>query len=195
MVALRKDEPARMTLGEFLAWTPADPTGAAYQLIDGEPVPMAPASRNHAALIAELTRLIGNHLVDMDSGCSVLGQPGIVPHVGATWNFRLPDLGVVCSPPSGDLVVRDPVLLIEVLSPSNERETRGNIWAYTTIPSVREILAVHSTRMEAEVLRRQPDGNWPETAEVLGGGDMLALGSIGFSASLAALYRTTDLSR
>ena len=59
-------------------------------------------------------------------------------------------------------MVPDPVLLIEILSPSNEAQTRANIWAYTTIPSVREILAVHSTRIEAELLRRNPDGSWPE---------------------------------
>jgi len=195
MVALRKDKPARMTLAEFLNWTPADPTGAAYQLIDGEPVPMAPASRNHAALMGEVGGLLHAHLLEIASHCSVLIQPGIVPHVRADWNFRLPDLGVACSPPSADLVVRDPVLLIEILSPGNESETRANIWAYTTIPSVREILAVHSTRVEAERLCRLPDGNWPETPDVLTQGDLLRLDSIGFAAPVRSLYRTTDLPR
>jgi Uma2 family endonuclease len=182
-----------MTLTEFLGWTPADPTGAAYQLIDGEPVPMAPASRNHAALMMEIGALLRNHLVETGSPCAVLGQPGIVPHVRADWNFRLPDLGVACSPPSGDQVVRDPVLLIEILSPSNENETRANIWAYTTIPSVEEIVAVRSSRMEAELLRRRPDGNWPESAEILAGSSVLMLASIGFAAPLSVFYRTADL--
>jgi Uma2 family endonuclease len=194
MVALRKHAPERMTLTEFLGWTPDDPTGAAYQLIDGEPVPMAPASRNHAALMAEVMRLVGNHLVETDSSYFVLGEPGIVPHVRADWNFRLPDIGVVSSPPSSDQVVRDPVLLIEILSPSNESETRANIWAYTTIPTVLEILAVHSTRMEAELLRRRPDGNWPESAEIVVGAAIPELRSIGFQASLATFYRTAEVS-
>ncbi|MFL5256140.1 MAG: Uma2 family endonuclease, partial [Rhodopila sp.] len=87
----------------------------------------------------------------------------------------------------------DPVLLIEILSPSNEAETRANIWAYTTIPSVQEILAVHSTRIEAEPLRRGPDGNWPEIPEVVTGAETLRLASIGFATPLAAFYRTTAL--
>jgi hypothetical protein len=29
----------------------------------------------------------------------------------------------------------DPVLLIEILSPSNQAETWANVWAYATIPS------------------------------------------------------------
>ena len=50
-------------------------------------------------------------------------------------------------------MVSEPVLLVAILSPSNEAETRANIWAYTTIPSVQELLIVHSTRIEAELLR------------------------------------------
>ena len=56
----------------------------------------------------------------------------------------------------------DPVVLIEILSPSNEPKTRANIWAYTTIPTVAEIVVLRSTSVAAEVLRRQPDGEWPE---------------------------------
>ena len=61
MVALSK-MPAEMSVGEFLAWQPGD--GRAWQLVDGEPQAMAPASRTHGTLQAELARLIGNHLVE-----------------------------------------------------------------------------------------------------------------------------------
>jgi Uma2 family endonuclease len=124
-----------------------------------------------------------------------LAAPGIVPHVRAVWNFRLPDIGVASSPPSSDQVVRDPVLLIETLSPSNDAEMRANIWVYTTIPSVREILAVHSTRMEAEQMVRGADGNCPEMASDVRGDDPITLRSIGFITPLAELYRTTALAR
>jgi Uma2 family endonuclease len=55
-----------------------------------------------------------------------------------------------------------PVLIIEILSPSNWPETWTNVWAYTTIPSVREILIVHSTKIGVELLRRDAAGHWPE---------------------------------
>jgi Uma2 family endonuclease len=193
MVALGKYAPARMTLPEFLSWDGADPSGVAWQLIDGEPVAMAPASETHAALQGEIGRQIANHLIERRSPCRLLSQPGIVPRVRSNRNFRIPDLGVTCAPPSQGLMVADTVLLIEILSPSNEAQTRANIWAYTTIPSVQEILAVHSTRIEAELLRRGIDGNWPEEPDVLTGLDTLTLASIGFVTSLATFYRTTAL--
>ena len=37
MTALHKPPVTRMTLDEFLSWDPGDPSGARWQLIDGEP--------------------------------------------------------------------------------------------------------------------------------------------------------------
>src|SRR3954452_13345911 len=59
MVALRQHAPARMTVTEFLAWDAGDLSDVPYQLIDGEPVAMAPGSETHAALQGEIGRLIG----------------------------------------------------------------------------------------------------------------------------------------
>jgi Uma2 family endonuclease len=193
MPALPKHHPPRMTLAEFLDWEPGDGAGRRWQLIDGEPVAMAPASQPHGAIQAELIRLIGNHLVDTRSACRVIGAPGIVPRIHANENHRIPDLGVTCSPETAGLVMPDPVLLVEILSPGNEAITRANIWSYTTIPSVLEILAVHSTKIEAELFRRQADGAWPENPEILRTDAVLRLSSIDFAVPLHVLYRTTPL--
>ena len=138
---MHKRVPARMTVDEFLVWDAEDASGRRWQLIDGEPALMAPAAEPHGAIQAEMARLLGNHLAERGSPCRVIAAPGIVPRVRANENFRVPDLGVTCAPPSREVMVQDPVLLIEILSPSNESETRANVWTYTTIPSVREILA------------------------------------------------------
>jgi len=92
-------------------------------------------------------------------------------------------------------MLANPVLLIEIVSPSNEVATWTNVWAYTTIPSVTEILTVRSTRVEAELLRRLPDGNWPAEPLLLRSGDTVELTSIDFSVGLAEFYETTALSR
>ena len=183
-----------MTLDEFLSWEPDDGVGWRWQLVDGEPVAMAPAADAHGAIQNELGRLLANHLVERRSPCRVVTEPGVVPHVRAGMNYRIPDLGVTCAPPEqGRIEVREPVLLVEILSPSNERETRANIWAYATVPSVREILSARSTRVEAELLRRREDGAWPEQADLIPADGTLDLASVGFTVPLIALYRTTTL--
>lgn len=156
---------------------------------------MAPAADVHGRIQAELIRLLGNHLLATDSRCSVVDAPGIIPRVRANENFRIPDLGVTCAPPSGEVMVPEPILRIEILSPSNEAKTRSNIWAYATMPSVQEIVAVLGTRMEVELLRRGTDGNWPDSPVIIRPPDLLDLASIGFQNPVADLYRTAGLSR
>ncbi len=192
--ALQHAPPTRMTLDEFLSWDPGDGVGLRWQLVDGEPVAMAPAAEAHGAIQSELSGLLRQHLIERGSPCRVITEPGVIPHVRANENFRIPDLGVTCVPPEqGRIEMPQPVLLVEILSPSNERETRTNIWTYATVPSLREILAIRSTRVEAELLRRREDGSWPEQPQLIRGDDTLELASLAFAVPLIALYRTTTL--
>ena len=62
-----------------------------------------------------------------------------------------------------------------------------------TIPSVREIVVVHSTRVLAGVLRRGVDGYWPEEPEQIGADAMLRLESIGVAFPLREAYAQTHL--
>jgi Uma2 family endonuclease len=193
MEAAWKMPPSRMSVAEFLAWNPGD--GQAWQLVDGEPQAMAPANHTHGAIQSELVRLIGNHLADRSMPCHVVTAPGIVPRVQARSNVRIPDLAVTCSGyDAEEPTLPDPVLIVEILSPSNHAETWSNVWTYTTIPSVREILIVRSVTIGAELLRRNPDGTWPERPETIEEGDVV-LDSIDFRAPIAGLYRTTRLAR
>ena len=192
MVALRKIPFTRMSLDEFLGWDPGDSSGVKWQLIDGEPVAMAPGSASHGEIQAELAALLRNHLLGKEP-CRAVTEPGIVPRARADMNYRVPDIAVTCEAPTRDQMIHQPVVLIEILSPSNETETNANIWAFTTIPSVQEILALHSTRIEATLLRRGADGAWPAMPERIGPDGALVLHSIGFSTSLRGCYRTTIL--
>jgi len=180
-----------MSATAFLAWEPGD--GLRYELVDGEPRAMAPAGTIHAFLQNELGRLIGNHLRERGSECETLANPGVTPHLLSAHNIRVPDLGVTCSPLApGQAIMSDPVLLVEILSPSNQAKTWSNVWAYTSIPSVREILVLHSTRVQAELLRRLPEGGWPREPEQVIRGD-LTLASIDFRMALSELYQRTGL--
>lgn len=101
---------------------------------------MAPASTVHGFLQGELARLIGNHLREAAPECEVVANPGVVPRLLSEHNVRIPDLAVSCSPlAAGQATLADPVLLIEILSPSNQAKTWTNFWAYTSIASVQEI--------------------------------------------------------
>ena len=185
--------PSVMTVAEFLAWNA--PPGTRWQLLDGEPVAMAPTSRTHGALQGELGGMIRDHLRATGSDCSLIVAPGIIPRIRADENFRVPDLGVTCTAyESEEYDVANPILLVEILSPSNRADTWRNVWAYTTIPGLREILILSSTAIRADLLRRDGEGQWPARPLVIETGD-LTLETIGLTVPLASLYRTTRLAQ
>jgi Uma2 family endonuclease len=57
----------RMTVAEFLEWDSGDRTGALWQLRDGKPERMAPASDAHGSVQSELSYLVTAHLRNLDS--------------------------------------------------------------------------------------------------------------------------------
>ena len=189
VAALKIPDP--MSLAEFLAWDAPD--DGHWQLVDGEARAMAPASPVHAAIQNELGSLLRNHLLATGGKCRALANPGVLPRVRSDSNFRIPDLAVTCSPLArGESTISDPILLIEILSPSNQAETWANVWAYTTIPSVREIVVIRTATIGAQVLRRGADNTWPEVPLGIEDGD-LTLDSIDFRAPVASLYAGTWL--
>lgn len=182
-----------LTVAAFLAWDSGDDSGRLWQLRDGVPEAMAPASENHGAIQGELAAIIRNHLLAHRPDCRVIVAPSVMPQVRASINARVPDIAVTCQRARGAQLMEAPVLLVEILSPSNASKTWANVWAYTTIPSAGDILVISSTDVAAELLRRGPDGIWPRDATPLAAGDTLNLASIGLDLPLIDAYRTTDL--
>ena len=100
--------------------------------------------------------------------------------------------GDLSSPARGDQLIRDPVLIVEVLSPGTglfDRQTK--VADYRRIPSVEEIVLIDSTSIFAEVLRREGD-RWI-TEIVRGLPATLSLSSIGLSAAMSDLYEGIEL--
>ena len=110
----------------------------------------------------------------------------------ADWNYRIPDLAVTCEPNTqGGRRVPDPLLIIEFLSPSNAADTWDNVRNYATMPSVKEIVVVHTTRVLAEVLTRDANGHWPENAVETKA--TIAFASIALDLPMSEVYRLTWL--
>jgi Uma2 family endonuclease len=189
---LQKPPPA-MTVADFLDW-PGDGSGRKFQLVDGEVRAMPVGSVARGLIHTDLICLVANHLMAVGSPYHVLCRPPVVPRVRASDNLRLPALAVSAAPDRpDDYAVTDPILLIEILSPGNAADTWENVWSYCTIPSVREIAVVHSTRVMVELLRRGSDGHWPEQPEQIGPGGTLRFESIGFACPLSDVYAQTHL--
>nr|MDA8248125.1 Uma2 family endonuclease [Rhodospirillales bacterium] len=131
-----------MTVEEFLAWDPGDGNSRRWILRDGVPEMMGTPSQQHAAIQSELAYLLTAHLRERGSPCRVLTAGGVIPAFRREENMLSPDLAVTCDPAYRQHAIPNPVMLIEILSPSNARETHANLAAFATIPSVAEIVVI-----------------------------------------------------
>jgi Uma2 family endonuclease len=150
-------EPAigRMTLEEFLRWD--DGTDTHYELIDGFPVAMAPPAEAHRILAVRLVSRIDAALAGRRP-CNAQIEPGVVRPDRAD-SYYVPDIAVTCEPNEpGRQAMVDPILIVEILSPSTERtDRRLKLPIYQAMESVREIMLIDADSHHAELYRREND--------------------------------------
>ena len=85
-------------------------------------------------------------------------------------------------------VLLNPILIVEVLSPSSENyDRRDKFMSYKNIPSFREYVIVSQDKMEVETWHREEPFLWRETNYTDGGS--IKLSSIGISIPMDKIYR------
>jgi Uma2 family endonuclease len=119
--------------------------------------------------------------------CTAQTEAGIV-RSGYDDGFYIADIAVTCRPyERGEQLVREPILIVEILSPGTERHDRLiKVPAYRDIETVQEILLIDSEISVAEVLRRQDD-QWIKLL-VRGREAVLRLASVDLPVPMAELY-------
>lgn len=183
----------KMTVEEFLV---LDGTGhvGKLELVEGQVRAMSPASGTHALVQGNIAGLLWAAFRDRKSPCRVGTEAPISPRIHAHDNVRAPDLAVTCAPVSSGKLFPDPILIVEALSPSNQRETWESIRALASVPSLKEILVVDSEKRAVEIFRREADGGWPVHGQVrLEGDGTIDLESIGVTFPLDDVYQGTHL--
>jgi len=157
---------------------------------DGKIYAMPTINRWHDAINTKLCSLLGQHLRGgkcewFSSAMRMLAQPSGL--------YTYPDLSVV----RGESLFADlhedtllnPILLVEILSPSTEAYDRGRKAAmYRKIPSLQELLLIAQDSYEVELYRRNPDGTSWSFLEASGLESSIELTSIGYTLRLSELY-------
>jgi Uma2 family endonuclease len=156
----------------------------------GEMFAMAGARIAHNLLLAHLLRDIGVQL--RGTPCEICPSDMRVL-VSASGLYTYPDAVAYCGEPRlldqhFDTLL-NPILLIEVLSPSTEAYDRGRKFEhYRSIDSLREYLMIASDRVHADLFTRQSDDRWLLTSATRLE-NSLELQSIGCSLNLGSLYK------
>jgi Uma2 family endonuclease len=149
-----------LTPQEYLERERAAETRSEYYR--GEVFAMAGASYAHSTIMTNLIRELSSRL--RQGPCKVHSSD-LRLATGASGLYTYPDLMVICGKPafidSYLDTITNPILVIEVLSPSTEGYDRGRKFeSYRAIPSLMEYLTVSQDKMHVEIHTRQPDDTW-----------------------------------
>ena len=168
-----------MTVAEFLAYD--DGTETRYELVSGALVAMNPPSGRHADICENIADCLRPQLVPP---CRVYTSKAgaALDEQGLSW--REPDVLVACVRPEAGFF--HPRLVVEVLSPSTEKDDRTTkLDFYETLPSVEAILLVWQEERRVRLREREGDG-WSDR-DVIGSGTVQVAG-LGARLTLDEIY-------
>lgn len=147
---------------------------------------MAGGSIAHAALSARVSTILNVALAE--SSCMAYTSDARLQL--AERQYYYPDVTVACDEQTGTTLT-NPVLVIEVLSPSTEKRDRGaKARAYKAHPSVQEYMLIGSTNKAIEIHRRE--GNFWRQYHYREG-DIVELTSIDVRFPFDDVYRRINL--
>jgi Uma2 family endonuclease len=152
----------RMTVDEFLAWSARQPDDR-YELVDGEIVAMTRDTVRHNRTKAAVWMAFDDAVRATGLPCVVLVDGVGVPINDRT--LRIPDVPVQCGaePAPDALIVESPQIVVEVVSPSSERDdTDTKLVDYFSVAGILHYLiifsekrvVVHHQRSAAEIVTR-----------------------------------------
>jgi Uma2 family endonuclease len=154
--------PARKVgVDEYLA-IDAAAIDAKYEYLNGFLLAMAGASPRHNVIATNIATAFGQLL--RETPCLVLNSDQRV-RIEDTGAYVYPDVIVVCEEPrftdESPRSLENPLLVVEVLSPSTEDHDRGTKLAhYRRQASIREVLLVDPNERRVEHYRRLSDEQW-----------------------------------
>ena len=179
-----------LTPEEYLAWERKSELKNEY--LRGHIVAMSGASFVHNMIITNITTALNNQLLESD--CIVVASDMRV-RTNPNISYFYPDVLVVCGAPRFEDNAFDtllnPIVLVEVLSPSTETYDRGEKFKhYQQLTSLQEYMLVSQDEVHVELYHRQ-ETQWKPT-EFRSFENVLSLASIDCELALSDIYRRVE---
>ena len=161
-----------------------------HEFLEGEIYAMAGGTPEHGILAARIMALLA---AGLPAGCHVASSD-VKIFIEATGLATYPDVSVVCGPlvraARDSQALTNPVLLVEVTSPSTEDYDRGDkLSQYRQIPSLHAILLIAHASKRITVIERDSRGWVTRDARP---GEQVVLATPALSLDIDTVYAALD---
>jgi Uma2 family endonuclease len=160
-----------------------------HEFLEGVIVAKAAGSDEHNAIAGRLAMLLGLRLRDACRYYTPDQRFWIAAHARA----RYTDASIICGKPSHPAhdpqASANPVLVLEVLSPSSQGDDDGEKRIdFQTLASLRAYLLVSQDQRLVRVYTRDESGDWPSDPEIYDGAQAFSLPALSGPISLEEIY-------
>ena len=172
---------------EFRLW--AECQKRRYERIAGEPVAMSPERIEHVRVKNRIWAALDRAVHAANLPCEALGD-GVTIEINEDTDYE-PDAVVNCGPPApGDAVAAtNPVIVVEVLSPSTESvDLADKLADYFKVATIQHYLIVRARRRE--VIHHKRSGSEIVSRVINNGG--IVLDPPGITIDVADIYPVTE---
>ena len=164
------------------------------EYFDGQLLAKTGSSADHCTIVGNIA--VGIHQQFRKRTCEVYANMMRLK-VSKTSSYFYPDVVAVCGKPQFEDdeqdILLNPIVIIEVLSPSTESYDRGTKFAhYRTINSLSDYLLIAQDKIHVEHYVRQSDRSWLFSEYKLAK-DKFQIDSIGCEVSLEEIYEKVEM--
>jgi Uma2 family endonuclease len=174
----------RLSRADYHRWVENQPRRR-FERVGGEPVAMSPERWIHARLKATIWAIFKRELHRAGLPCEA-APDGMTVEIGEDADYE-PDALINCGDPIPDdaIAAPNPVVIVEVLSPSTRAvDSGGKLADYFKLPSVQHYLLVRPE--QRDLIHHRRDGDRIETRVVRSG--TIALDPPGISLDLGEVF-------
>jgi Uma2 family endonuclease len=159
---------------------------------NGEIVAMAGGTGNHSLISTSITTALDNAIDNSGKNCMVFNSD-IKVKIDNYNCFVFPDSSVVCGDVEYDneneTVLKNPILLIEVLSKTSKGYDKGEKFEYyRSLPSFKEYMIIYQTMPKVQTWYKEANDLW-RIGNAEGLEAVIPLHSIGIEVALKDIYK------
>ncbi|KAA0989978.1 Uma2 family endonuclease [Dyadobacter aurulentus] len=176
----------RYTVSEYLKLE--EESEVRHEYYDGEVFAMAGTSMNHNRIVGKLRAIFEKRF--QPDGCDVFTE-NVKAEVTPDLCYAYPDLILTCSAEDRDgvYIVKNPTILVEVLSKTSISKDRGfKLRMYKQIPSLQYYLLVSQNEFYVELYSRSIHGNLWNYQSFENPVDKIVFEPLKFEILLSAIY-------
>jgi Uma2 family endonuclease len=179
---------APVTIAAFDAYLETVPDPSLHELVEFDVIMMSNPTDIHEEIVANIAGPLKGAM--QSRGCSVfIGGLRIQRSEDTSEGDKpRPDILVRCGPLTGRTFVIDPIVVVEVLSPSTMDIDRGRkLEFYKSLASMQHVVLVYQNERRIEHHARTAEG-W-RMLPLTGAADRLEIEAVAFGMDVAEIYR------